>query len=207
MDIDDVDFSILNVLRGHGAPMWKKKIHRHLTEGEAGLPNVRDVSVQTIGRRVDDLLERGLLESCIISPEEINRDLIIAFKVTPEGEAALTRKRERLLREHVLRSGVLSRGDREPQGDPGTIADLMAAELDLNEETADLLRACDSAELVTLLAIHYLKQGVSDLLTDESIPVLTDLALADETLAESLLSDVVDPEVRKEIERRLQENA
>ncbi len=47
------------------------------------------VSVQTVCRRVDTLRDNGLLESCIISPDGIKRDLIIAFTTTDKGCAAL----------------------------------------------------------------------------------------------------------------------
>ncbi len=183
MDIDDVDFSILNVIASHGAPMWKKKIHRNLPEG--GLPNVQDISVQTVGRRVDDLHDRGYLESCIISPREINRDLIIAFKVTGDGHEVRTAKRSRLLRDHASR---LVSGGTDGGGDVATIARLMEDELDLDPETTERLHGCDPDHLLTLLLLHYTRDAVEQRIDTDQVDQLADLAATDDRLA-SILRD------------------
>lgn len=75
--IDLLDLQILAILRDD--PLWKKRIAHQ----------INNVSVQTIGRRVDALHDKGLLESCIIAPDDIKRDLIIAFETTETGRAAL----------------------------------------------------------------------------------------------------------------------
>lgn len=72
-----IDLQILAELRDD--PLWKKRIAHQID----------NVSIQTIGRRVDALRDKGLLDSCIIAPDDIKRDLIIAFETTEQGRAAL----------------------------------------------------------------------------------------------------------------------
>lgn len=76
-DVDLLDLQILVILRD--APLWKQQVANQIDT----------VSVQTVCRRVDTLRDNGLLESCIISPDDIKRDLIIAFTTTEQGCAAL----------------------------------------------------------------------------------------------------------------------
>lgn len=77
INLDLLDLQILGILQDD--TLWKKRIANHIDT----------VSIQTIGRRVDTLRDNGLLDSCIISPDDIKRDLIIAFETTEQGCAAL----------------------------------------------------------------------------------------------------------------------
>lgn len=95
--VDKVDYAILTVLEDTDSPLWKKRIHTAMTEQEDKLPGHPDVSTQTIGRRVDTLHDNALIQSSIVSPEDLKRDLIIAYTLTAEGEAALKEKREQLM--------------------------------------------------------------------------------------------------------------
>lgn len=188
MDIDDVDFSILNVIAKDDAPLWKKEIHRGLSETPHALPNVREVSVQTVGRRVDDLHDDGYLESCIISPRDINRDLIIAFKITDAGEAARHRKREELLRDHVYHT--FSRGNADLSADTDTLATLTVDEIGLDADLREELADTEPLELLTLLLLYYTRDAVDDRLDEESVDRLAELAATDERIG-SLLTDHV----------------
>ncbi|MFB6077098.1 MAG: hypothetical protein ABEK12_03135 [Candidatus Nanohaloarchaea archaeon] len=199
MDIDDVDFSILKVLRDMDRPLWKKKIHRQLTDHDGGIPRVRDVSVQTIGRRVDDLHERGHVESCIISPSEINRDLIIAFKVTENGCRAVESKREEILREYAFRSGIFRGEAGNSAADTDTLADLMTKELGLDSSTEAVMREYGMTELQTILAVHYLKRGLRERITEEHVDRLADLAREEDRIADLLLDDIVDSDLRQRL--------
>lgn len=186
MDIDDVDFSILNVIATDQFPLWKKEIHRNLSTDPHALPNVREVSVQTVGRRVDDLHERGYLDSCIISPKDINRDLIIAFKITDAGEQVRAEKRERLLREYVYHT--FSKGNPDATRDVDTLAALTVEELGIDQELYEELRTADSLDLLTLLLLHYTRSELSDRMTGEDLDRLADLATVDDRL-DTILSE------------------
>ncbi|NUC70710.1 hypothetical protein HTZ84_00010 [Haloterrigena sp. SYSU A558-1] len=75
--LDLLDLEILAVLTH--TSMWKKKLHETLEKK----------SVQTIGRRVEQLQTEDLLESCIVNPDEVKRDLIIAYQTTASGREIL----------------------------------------------------------------------------------------------------------------------
>ena len=77
-ELDLLDLRILHLLTDN--PLWKTKIYRTLDTH----------SVQTIGRRVDRLQNNGLLDTCILTPEEIKRELIIGYKTSDSGQRLLT---------------------------------------------------------------------------------------------------------------------
>lgn len=183
MDIDEVDFSILKVLAESDSPMWKTKIHRKLVEEDGGLPHARDISVQTVGRRVDDLLERELVESCIISPQEINRDLIIAFKPSEDGVQELENEREELLREYIS-VDALETGS---YPDEEILADLAVDELGADPAVSDSLQGCDTEGMWTLLSLHYLKEDMRELVDEEHLDSLVELATHDREIAATLV--------------------
>lgn len=201
MPIDDVDFSIMKIIRDSRSPLWKKEIHRKLTDG-GGLPNVQEVSVQTVGRRVDALHEDGHLESCIISPNEINRDLIIAFKITDQGHDVFAGKRREILRDYIFRSSILTDRETEPTSNTDILAELMVDELELGDTHLETLKDREARELLALLAVHYLREGIRDALDEEHVAGLAELALAAEELEEVLTEDVIDRGLHEEIRRR-----
>ncbi|NUB91086.1 hypothetical protein HT576_08640 [Haloterrigena sp. SYSU A121-1] len=75
--LDALDLEILAVLTNN--PLWKQKLYETLGKK----------SIQTIGRRVNDLQDGDLLASCILSPNSLNRDLVIGYKTTDRGRTAL----------------------------------------------------------------------------------------------------------------------
>ncbi|WP_226005943.1 Lrp/AsnC family transcriptional regulator [Natrinema salinisoli] len=75
--LDELDLEILAILTQN--PLWKTALHNTLGKK----------SIQTIGRRVNDLQDDGLLVSCILSPDTLNRDLVIGYKTTEQGRTAL----------------------------------------------------------------------------------------------------------------------
>lgn len=160
-EIDTVDYAVLRCIHENGG-CWKKRVHQWITDNIDSLPMAEPKSVQTIGRRIDDLHEDGLLETCIMAPDAVNRDMIIGYAMTDAGEAALQAKRDEFLREMVVQSskelltaddydGVTQiAADREP------LIDLMADAFDIDEETREtVLPELDTDELVGLLATHF----------------------------------------------------
>lgn len=77
-------------------PTWKKRIH-----DEAGL----GVSVQTIGRDVDVLLDEGLVQSEPMTSEEAYRTVVIGFDLSDEGREFVESHRVCTLCEDVVRAG------------------------------------------------------------------------------------------------------
>ncbi|QLG61953.1 hypothetical protein [Halorarum salinum] len=75
--LDELDLELLCLLDAE--PLWKTKAYDRLGKR----------SVQTIGRRITQLQERGLVKTHILSPDDIDRDLIIAYTPTDAGDTLL----------------------------------------------------------------------------------------------------------------------
>lgn len=76
-DLDLTDIRILYYLREHGSAL-KSTIHNESTV---------EVSVQTVGRRVNDLYEQDLVEQCLLRNPDQRKNF--GFTVTEQGLAAL----------------------------------------------------------------------------------------------------------------------
>lgn len=75
--LDAIDLELLCLLADE--PLWKTKAHERLGKR----------SIQTIGRRINKLQDHGLLTTHILAPDDLNRDLIIAFTTNDAGTALL----------------------------------------------------------------------------------------------------------------------
>lgn len=182
--IDDVDFVILRCLQKHDSPLWKNKIH----ECQSELLNER-VSVQTIGRRVDRLQNEGLLESCIISPDEIKRDLIIAFKLTEDGTAAIQDKRREVLLEAV-KDDVFADDTERDLGDEA-LTELICDEFQLTEDGRELLGRYDREEQLSLIVLYYTWQKVEDVFAEQDSEKFVQLAEQNEEIADVLNGEMI----------------
>lgn len=89
MTLDITDLRILFLLQDADGPLWKNKIHEKLDDLTTAADAADTASVQTVGRRVDQLNDNGYLDNQIVSPEELKRDLIIGFEPTEKGVDAL----------------------------------------------------------------------------------------------------------------------
>lgn len=168
--IDSTDYAILTAIKHSSRSLWKNKIHEHITE-KTDLPLTKSVSVQTVGRRVDNLQEQGYLENVIASPDELKRDLIIAFKLTNEGEAVRSEKRREILKETVQENLFAE----EKSTDIGKEA-LTAL---VREECGDALydvpiEEHSEHELISLMAVFYTKQEAVNTFEDKHQDVLTE---------------------------------
>lgn len=139
LKLDLTNYRILYIL--YDEPLWKNEIHERLQRHEA-----ETVSVQTVGRRVDQLQDAGLVNAKMVSPESIQRDLIIAFETTDLGVAALQEA-------HVCTQGecrLLAGPDEAPHVHDFTradrfIADHLDPDPDATPITADTTTDTDAA--------------------------------------------------------------
>ncbi len=182
--IDDVDFVILRCLKNNETPLWKNKIH----ECQSELLNER-VSVQTIGRRVDRLQKEGYLESCIISPDEIKRDLIIAFKVTEDGEDAIHEKRREILL-NAVENEVFS-GNNERILDDEALTELICDEFRLHDEGRELIDQYGRDEQISLIVLYYTWQKVEDVFSQDDSGKFVELAEQNDEIANVLNGNVI----------------
>ncbi|MFB6166882.1 MAG: hypothetical protein ABEJ62_01320, partial [Candidatus Nanohaloarchaea archaeon] len=161
MEIDTVDFSILKVIADAERPIWKKEAHRRINQDPKALEESKGVSVQTIGRRINELKEKGLLKQVMMRPESINREWIIGFRTTEKGGSVMGEKREGIIRDFLSKSCIMSDG--EIKRDPETIRHLVAEELS-GEPSDEILSEFGKTELLTLLSFHYLKERANEVM-------------------------------------------
>lgn len=198
--IDVLDYAILKCLDVEGT-LWKKKVYDWLTEHQEEFPRMSSVSLQTVGRHVEGLREDGLIESRIVTAEELRRDLIIGFRLTAEGRKTLETQREALLREEVMQAGhlLLSGEDdvdfpveREP------LVSLMCDQFDISDRARkQILPHCETRELVALLAIHYFARSVGEIIRTDEAGKLAELVLRAPALRVSLMQETVVDRIRK----------
>ncbi len=179
--IDAVDYGILKCITDHDK-VWKKRVHNLVMEHQEKLPHMGDVSVQTIGRRINRMQEDELLESCILSPDDLNRDLIIGYTVTATGAEAIATKREEFLRNEVLHMGEHMLGSSEPV-DPAlsreALVELICDEFTLPASIRnEILPECDTMELSALLAIYLFRKEVSKFISQTALKRLAAIATA-----------------------------
>ncbi len=185
MRIDDTDFAILKCIRDMDRPLWKNKIHECIKDRFEELPLGSTVSVQTVGRRVDTLTDNAYLESCIISPDEIKRDLIIAFKLTDQGTDAVDQKTEEYL-QRIVQTEMFPVDDELSAGKEA-ILELMTDRFELDAETVDTLsEEYSRKELVTLITLYYVKREISGVFKEDTVEKFVDLADSNEKLSKAL---------------------
>lgn len=183
MKIDEIDFSILRSVQTSREPLWKKQVHREMKQDRC-LENLNDTSVQTVGRRIDELHERGFLDPCIVNPDEINRDLMIAYELTDKGERALKDKRDNILRERAA-SYTLGPETEAPYCTT-TVKELMKREMEISEEALDNLKDHSPDSLDLILTSYYLREGLQQVFGGDDLENIE--PLSDE---ENPLSDIV----------------
>lgn len=166
--IDETDYAILVTLKEAGEPLWKNKIYEKIKESHETLPMPDSVSVQTVGRHVDELRDKRFIDSHIIKPDDTPRDLIIAFSLTEQGETAIKQKRESLLKQ-ALCSEVFGI-DVSPDMNKEALIQLAAEHLGLDEDTCETLRAkFNKKELLTALNLVYAEQEAQSVFDDSEL--------------------------------------
>ncbi len=172
--VDETDFAILFSVKQHDLPPWKNRLHGWIVEHEDDLPITGGVSVQTIGRRVDNLVKNDYLETVIVSPETIKRDLIIAFKLTEKGKNTIDTTREHLL-SRMVRNHLFNDDRIEIQND--CIATLLADRYGWEDDTVNSMNErYGTAELSAFLTMIYVEEHTDGMLDGMSEQIIRELA-------------------------------
>lgn len=199
-DIDAVDYAILKSLDENGAS-WKKRVHTWVEENIDRLPTMEAHSLQTFGRRLDQLNEDGLVESCIISPDEVERQMIIGYKLTMDGKTALGIKRNAVLRDKIVRSAeaLLTQTERDVPIDREALIELLVDEFDMSVKARELMEECETQELIALLAIHYFRNSVDTTIRPDSAARLSALIRETDAFSDSFTSETVVEKIREHL--------
>ncbi len=173
-DLDMLDYALLKVMADEGKPLWKKRVHEHITERYGDFPQTTpNVSVQTIGRRVDRLASKGLAENLIIEPDNLNRNMVIAYTLTDDGEDALRRKQEMLLKQ-VIRHNIFPE-DEDPHLSKTALIEVMQDFYEFEDTVKDQFTQYAYEEIITFLTIRYARKNTVDVLDDGHLSKYNDL--------------------------------
>lgn len=157
MDLDKVDYALLSCLRDNGG-LWKKKIHEELQARAEEFPGDIDVSSQTVGRRIEKFHEKTYVSTTIINPDDLPRDLIIAYNLTEEGAEMLREKRLDLLKEYSFSDEDIEHRQ---------LLNLLEDHLHLEPEEREFLEESTEIEDLRLLAGIYIFWKQTDLEMEE----------------------------------------
>lgn len=162
--IDTIDFSILTAIETADRALWKNKIHETLETEQQRFPIASTPSVQTVGRRIDQLNDDGYVENVISSPQELKRDLIISFKLTEQGKDAISEKRQHILR-NLAEEALFSQ---EKTTDIGkeAIATMITNTFEDTPFSQDPTQHTE-AELLTLLTLHYVESEAMEVFSSQ----------------------------------------
>lgn len=204
-ELDAVDYGILTCVEEE-EQVWKKRVHELISERQDVLPEMKNVSIQTVGRRINNLQEKGLLESCILSPENLNRDLIIGYTVTEDGQLAMHEKRESFLKENVLRSGEYLFNDHCHDTLPvnrEALNHLFCKHFGVGPQKRDVVEACETEEILAVLAIHYFRGHLEACYDEYNVKQMTDLVEAAAPLKESFQQSSLASKLIRRVQRDL----
>ncbi len=173
-NLDILDYAILKTLADEGRPLWKSRLHHSVTEEYDGFPDAtNDVSVQTIGRRIDRLASEGYTENVIVDPDDISRNLVIAYTLTDEGEDALKEKQKTLLKQ-IVKHNIFPEDD-----DPGLskegLLSIMQDYFDFSDEVREQFAEFEYTEIVTFLTIRYARKKTVDVLDEGHLSDYSDI--------------------------------
>lgn len=153
--MDTTNYVILDMMT---EPRWKSRIHSVMQDAE-DQPSDDTPSIQTIGRRVDKLHEEGLLSTCILSPDNVDRDLIIGYRRTTKGEDAHDEKRGTMLQEVAHTTTNVACGQQRTMS-PAALIKLIADEFDLDAAAKTRMEEeYEEQELLSLLTLHFAQEN------------------------------------------------
>lgn len=164
--IDTIDYVIMQTLED---PKWKSRVHAIMEEEQDENPLKGIPSTQTIGRHIDDLADHGYIADCILSPDDVDRELIIGYKVTEKGRKALEEKRNEILQE-VAHTTDNTACESTREVTKSALIKMIAAQFDLDDPSR--LRLEDEyseEELLSLLTLHYAQENANTFSTHDRV--------------------------------------
>lgn len=155
--VDDTSYVILDAL---SEPRWKSNIQQSIADNDDVLDGTP--SAQTVGRRVDEMCDAGLLSSCILSPDDTERDLIIGYKRTAQGDDAMGEKRSTMLEEVAHTTANIACGQQRTMS-CAALTKLIADEFDLDMVGKTRIdEEYGEEELLSLLTLHFAQENADE---------------------------------------------
>lgn len=158
-EIDDTEYALLAAIADAEQPLWKKRLHTRLQNRDPPLPGNTDISLQSVGRRINTLHDQSLVETEIVEPDDISQSMIIGYTLTEKGRRVLNAKRGDILGTYAGWRGkeVEAFDDRE------TLLQLLNDELGLNEEEHATLQEQGMEELLVFTLLYQARRVSSTL--------------------------------------------
>lgn len=165
--IDITDYAVLQAVHETGCPLWKKRVYDYIMGHIDRFPGVTSVSQQTVGRHVDKMQDAGYLETDIVSPDELNRDLVIGYTITDQGVDALAAKRADLLERTIINHMFPDKSNVRIK--KGALLEMMTAHFDIPVDVREALSGFTRNQLVTVLMMGYARSEVDQQLAEGDI--------------------------------------
>lgn len=162
MDIDGVEYAVLKTFHELHRPLWKQRVHEHIREHRYDMPIEDDVSLRTVGKKIDRLKYEEYLEQTIASPDDTNRDQIIAYTLTDDGEHAMVAHRINLLRQVLLNHLFPQNVDNKTS--KKAIISLMQDQYGFDDDVRDALFDHSREDIIAFLLIRYTQKEAVDIL-------------------------------------------
>lgn len=161
-DIDAVEYSVLKTFYDLNRPLWKKRVHEFITEHQYDMPIDGSVSHKSVGQRIDRLKYEGYLEQTIANPDDTNREQLIAYTITDEGEYAMASHRNILLRQVLMNH--LFHQNQHSELPKTAIINLMQDQYEFSDEVKKQLFEHDRDSIIAFLLIRYAQKEAVDIL-------------------------------------------
>ncbi len=162
--IDTLHYVILETLED---PKWKTRIRDVMQDTAIDHPLEQIPSIQTIGRRVDELADQGYITSCILSPDNVDRDLIISYRLTEDGRQVMSEKRDEILQEVAHTTSNKACAQERSVSKPALVK-MIAEQFDLDDDGKNrITEQYSEDELLSLLTLHYAQENADTFATHD----------------------------------------
>ncbi len=172
MDVDNRDYAILACIAEADEPIWKSMIRDRLQEDESSFPGKTDLSSQTVGRRINVMYDRGMVDTTIVDTPGDTSSMNIGYILTDKGLDALSQKRRDILGAYAFRA---DQEDAVEFVDRDVLLHLLDDELGFTGEEFDTLQECDTEELLMFALLYHTKRLAADKLDEETEAVFSEI--------------------------------
>lgn len=163
-EIDDTDYALLVAIADAEKPLWKKRIRTQLQNHDLPLPGNIELSLQSIGRRINALHDRGLVDTKIVEPSNISQNMIIGYTLTEKGRHVLNTKRGDILGMYADWRGQ----DTSAFDDRETLLQILNEELELTSEEYEMLQDKDMEVLRVFTRLYHACNLASSTLDEQT---------------------------------------
>lgn len=172
MDIDATDYALLACVADADSPVWKKRIRDRLQSQDPALPGRSDISTQTVGRRISEMHDQGLVDTTIVEAPDAASNLIIGYVLTEDGRDVLAEKRRDIIGSYAFRT------DQEEATefiDRRVLVQLLEDEIGIATNDSEVFQGCDVEELLMFSLMYHTRRLADTKLDEQTESAFTDI--------------------------------